>query len=157
MSLRLRSLRDDELPAFVAHNRVAYERDLATQAGMAQDQARAKAERDMTRLFPDGGVAPGNELYAIEDESGERVGDLWIAERDNDAGEPSLFVYAIEIAPDRRGRGYGKEAMLLVEDEARRREIAEANLMVFGGNDVARSLYRSLGYVEQAVFMSKSL
>jgi len=28
---------------------------------------------------------------------------------------------------------------------------------VLGGNEVARSLYRSLGYAERAVFMSKDL
>ena len=30
-------------------------------------------------------------------------------------------------------------------------------LNVFGGNDVARSLYRSLGYVERAVSMGKDI
>jgi hypothetical protein len=30
-------------------------------------------------------------------------------------------------------------------------------LNVFGGNEVARGLYRSLGYSENAVIMSKSL
>jgi hypothetical protein len=50
-------------------------------------------------------VPPGNELYAIEGvDSGERVGDLWFAERDNDAGEKSLYVYSVEISPELRGR-----------------------------------------------------
>jgi len=30
-------------------------------------------------------------------------------------------------------------------------------LNVFGGNDVARGLYRSLGYVERAVLMGKDI
>ena len=46
---------------------------------------------------------------------------------------------------------------LLFEEEARRRGRSQANLTVLGGNEVARSLYRSLGYVERAVFMSKDL
>jgi ribosomal protein S18 acetylase RimI-like enzyme len=47
--------------------------------------------------------------------------------------------------------------MLLFEDEARARGISDLGLTVLGGNDIARSLYRSLGYSERAVFMSKTL
>ena len=47
--------------------------------------------------------------------------------------------------------------MLLAEDEVRSRGLSHIALNVFGGNDVARSLYRSLGYAETAVFMRKSV
>jgi ribosomal protein S18 acetylase RimI-like enzyme len=155
--LRLRPLREDELPAFIEHTRVAYERELATQAGLSTEQAAAKTATDWGRLFPDGRVAEGHELFAIEDESGERVGDLWLAEREDDGGERVLFVYSIEIAEEHRGRGLGRKAMLLFEDEARSRGIGGAALTVLAGNEVARSLYRSLGYAERSVFMSKDL
>jgi ribosomal protein S18 acetylase RimI-like enzyme len=72
-------------------------------------------------------------------------------------GEKTLYVYSVEIAPEYRGRGLGREAMRLFEEEARRRGLSRTNLTVLGGNEVARSLYRSLGYVERAVFMSKDL
>lgn len=141
----------------MAHTRAAYEHDLVAQGGLGRDQAAAKTATDWERLFPDGRVAPGNELFAVEDESGVRVGDLWIAERENDGGDKVLYVYSIEIAPEHRGRGLGREAMLLFEDEARSRGISTTSLTVLGGNEVARSLYRSLGYAERAVFMSKDV
>ncbi len=47
--------------------------------------------------------------------------------------------------------------MTLAEAEARDRGIDRIALNVFGGNAVARGLYRSLGYEEQAVAMSKHL
>ena len=47
--------------------------------------------------------------------------------------------------------------MLLLEDEARSLGLTRISLNVFGGNEVARSLYRSLGYAEKAVAMSKEL
>jgi RimJ/RimL family protein N-acetyltransferase len=43
------------------------------------------------------------------------------------------------------------------EDEARARGVHRIELHVFGGNDVARGLYRSLGYVETSVLMGKDL
>ena len=157
MPLRLRPLREDELPAFIEHNRRAYERELVTQAGLSPEQAAAKTATDWARLFPGGKVASGNELFAVEDGSGERVGDLWFVERESDGGGKVLYVYSIEIAPEHRGRGLGREATLLFEDEARVRGISETRLTVLGGYDIARSLYRSLGYRERAVFMSKDL
>ncbi len=157
MSLRLRPLREDELPAYVEHTRAAYERELVDQAGLKHEAAAKKTEADWSRLLPDGTVPADNELYAIEDEAtGERIGELWFAERDGDS-ERTLYVYSIEVAPEFRGRGYGRAAMQLFEAEARRRGLARASLTVLGGNVVARSLYRSLGYAERAVFMSKDL
>jgi ribosomal protein S18 acetylase RimI-like enzyme len=57
-------------------------------------------------------------------------------------------VYDISIDPDQQGRGYGRAAMRLAEDEARARGMDRIELNVFGGNEVARGLYRSMGYVE---------
>jgi len=158
VALRLRPLREDELPSYIEHTRAEYARELVAQAGLTPAAAERKTATDWSRLFPDGSVAPGTELHAIEDEdSGERVGDLWFAEREGDGGERTLYVYSIEVAPEFRGRGNGRAAMQLFEDEARRRGLSQVGLTVLGGNDVARSLYRSLGYAERAVFMWKDL
>ena len=81
---------------------------------------------------------------------------LWVAERAVD-GVQVLWIYEIQVEEQLRGRGYGRAAMLLAEDEARRRGIDRVALNVFGGNEVARNLYRSLGYAEQAVTMSKAV
>ena len=56
-----------------------------------------------------------------------------------------------------RGRGYGREAMLLAEQLARREGALTLGLNVFGHNQVARTLYSSLGYEETAVQMRKAL
>jgi ribosomal protein S18 acetylase RimI-like enzyme len=47
--------------------------------------------------------------------------------------------------------------MRLAEDEARSRGIGRIELNVFGGNEVARNLYRSLGYTETSLQMAKDL
>ena len=47
--------------------------------------------------------------------------------------------------------------MLALEDEVRALGHDSIGLNVWGGNAVARGLYRSLGYAERAVHMRKSL
>ena len=47
--------------------------------------------------------------------------------------------------------------MLALEDEVRAHGLDRIELNVFGGNAVARGLYRSLGYAESAVYMVKDL
>jgi ribosomal protein S18 acetylase RimI-like enzyme len=47
--------------------------------------------------------------------------------------------------------------MQLLEEEVRGAGLPGVDLNVWGRNDLARSLYRRLGYEERAVFMSKDL
>jgi len=157
VALRLRPLREDELPELIERGRRSYADNLVSQAGASREGAAHKARNDWERFFPGGNLQPDNEVFAVVGSDNERVGDLWLAFRENDFGERVAFLYWIEIAPEFRGQGLGRETMLLFEREVRARGLSEANLMVFGGNDVARSLYGSLGYTERAVFMSKSV
>jgi len=156
VSIRLRPFRDDELPAFIEYGRADYARQLVEFAGMEQASADAKTDRDWNALFAGGKNLPTSHLYRVEDENGEPVGVLWWSERDIDEGKVA-FVYDIVIDEQFRGRGYGREAMLLCEDDVRAHGLSLISLNVFGGNEVARGLYRSLGYAERAVFMSKAL
>jgi ribosomal protein S18 acetylase RimI-like enzyme len=156
MALRLRALPEEETAAFVASVRDAYTREMVTDGGMSEREAGAKAERDFAMLLRDGRPIEGQQLFVVEEaESGERLGRVWLGE--GFGGQPVGFLYDIHIEPRLRGRGFGREAMLLVGDEARRCGFPEIRLNVFGGNEVARSLYRSLGYAEFAIAMRKRL
>ena len=67
------------------------------------------------------------------------------------------WVYNIEVDPAFRGRGYGRAAMILAEEEARSRGMTSLGLNVHGQNTVARSMYDSLGYGVTALQMKKPL
>jgi ribosomal protein S18 acetylase RimI-like enzyme len=151
----LRPLREDEFDAWYADAKAGYAASIEHDAGFTRERAERKAEADMTQLFPDRRVPDGHAVYVVED-GGEAVGRLWVAERDAD-GERVLFVYEVAVDEGARGRGFGRAAMQFAEEEARRRGLERIALNVFGGNDVARGLYRSLGYREVAVWMAKQL
>ena len=152
MSISLRVLSDDELPEWLDTARRFYVADLERHAGMTRAEAEAKAARDHAALFPEGKPVEGQHLFAIEDKHGAVIGRLFFAVRSS-----GVWLYEIELEEGVRGRGLGREAMLVFEKLARELGAEKVTLNVFGGNDVARSLYRSLGYVEESVHMGKRL
>jgi GNAT superfamily N-acetyltransferase len=148
-------MREDEFAVWLPQVRDGYAQSMIEEGGFAPDGAREKAETDTESLFPGGRPSAGQFVFVIEAD-GERVGELWLAERE-DLGQTCFWVYDVHVHEAQRGRGYGKAAMLLAEEEARRRGLDRVALNVFGGNEVARRLYRSLGYEENAVAMSKTV
>jgi len=155
MNAHLRPLRDDEFDAWAAASKAGYAASIEHDGGFPHEVAQRKAETDAAQLLPDGRVPDGHAVYMIEDE-GEVVGHLWVAEREAD-DQRVLYVYDVSVDEDARGRGLGRLAMEFAEGEARRRGIRRVTLNVFGGNEVARGLYRSLGYAEVAVWMAKDV
>jgi ribosomal protein S18 acetylase RimI-like enzyme len=156
MSVTLRPIRDDELREWLMGARVEHAREMAADAGLDPDEARLRVGRDLDALFPEGRIAEGHAVFVVET-GGKRVGSLRAGERSDPIGRSTFFVYDIRIDEVQRGRGYGRSAMIAAEAEAARRGIDRIALNVFGGNERARSLYRSLGYVERAVAMDKTL
>ena len=143
-------MEDDEFVAWLPLLREDHAEELIRDYGMSADQARAQAVAEI-----DGHRPAGHSVFVI-DADGESVGHLWLVER-RDAYEPILSVYDIDVDQPYRGRGYGKAAMLFAEDEARRRGLTRMALHVGARNNIARSLYRSLGFEENEVAMSKPI
>jgi ribosomal protein S18 acetylase RimI-like enzyme len=81
---------------------------------------------------------------------------MWLGKREQQ-GRRFFWVWDVFVAEEHRGRGVGRQAMELAEQEARRQGLSRIELNVFGGNDAARSLYRSVGYEEVAIQMGKEL
>ena len=147
----LRRLSASEAVELAAEAERRYAEDIETNGGLTAADARRKAAEDVPRLLRDRDAT----LFALE-ESGTRVGHLWVGTREQQ-GRRFLWIWDVFVAEEHRGRGLGRAAMQLAEQEARRQGLLRIDLNVFGGNDVARRLYRSLGYKEVAVQMGKDL
>ena len=157
MTVRLRPLRPDEYPAFVDVSRREYADDLRQNGGLTREAAEAKARRDFAELLPDGLATPGHSITAIElQPDGTRIGRLWFARRELN-GRTAAYLYDITIDEAHRGAGLGRAAMAAYEQAAREQGFERLELNVFGGNERARGLYRSLGFTETAVNMTKQL
>jgi GNAT superfamily N-acetyltransferase len=149
--IALRPLRDDEYDRWDAAHRAEYEHGLVEHVGMPREQAKAKVDRDVAKILPDGLATPDTRIWAVEDD-GRVVGTVFVGLRDGGA-----WLYDITIAEGERGKGYGRAAMTALEDEVRALGHTTIGLNVWGGNDVARGLYRSLGWVEESVHMRRRI
>jgi ribosomal protein S18 acetylase RimI-like enzyme len=155
MSARLRPMREDEFTSYLERARAGYAEDMIRNGGMDPAAAHRKSEADHAALYPRG-FESGVELRVVEDDTGTAVGRVVFAEREQH-GTRYAFLYDIEIDEAQRGRGLGRAAMQLLEAEVRDLGLDRLQLNVFGGNELARGLYRSLGFEELSVQMGKTL
>jgi ribosomal protein S18 acetylase RimI-like enzyme len=81
---------------------------------------------------------------------------LWFAP-DGEIGRGTAFIWDIVIRPEYRGRGYGRAALEALEALVGALGYDAIRLHVFGDNDAAYHLYRSVGYSETDVSMVKRL
>lgn len=156
VKIKLRPMRDDEFAAFVVESQERFARDMVENGGLDPEPAHTKAEHDYARLLPDGLASAGQFLFVVEDEGGAARGALWFADEERN-GRRSAFLYDIHVDEISRGQGIGRLAVQLLEQEVSARGLTSIELNVFGGNTIARSLYRSLGYAETFVGMRKRL
>ncbi|HSI94086.1 MAG TPA: GNAT family N-acetyltransferase [Jiangellaceae bacterium] len=118
--------------------------------------ARAHTAEAMDRLWPGGRPAPGNYVFAAEVD-GVVVGSLWLAEQSPGGPEDQGWIYDVQVVPDQRGKGYGRALVQAAEAKAGEFGCTALGLNVFGGNEIAISLYQSLGFQATSIQMAKQL
>lgn len=124
--------------------------------GLPPDQADAKAESGRLENLPNGLATPGVSIDVLVHD-GDVVGHVWVSSREVSPGVVGAFVYDVEVAEERRGKGYGRALMLHAERIAHGAGSGVLGLHVFAGNTPAIRLYESLGYTTTHRNVFKSL
>ena len=137
-----------------AYSIAGYAEENVTSGRWTPDEALANSERDFNALLPEGLDTDGHELWSVVDGAGDEVGILWVG---TDRRPSYVFIYDIEMNPDRRGEGFGTATLLALEEWCRANGISKIGLHVFGHNQGAWRLYQRMGYVEKSVQMEKQL
>jgi ribosomal protein S18 acetylase RimI-like enzyme len=153
--LRLRPATQAEFDEWLPRQEAGYAEMIIASGSMPPAEARAKARQDTHRIWSAGLGTPGQLVFRVL-AAEEPVGWLWLGVPGPDDAAMA-WVYDVEVDESHRGRGYGREAMLLAEREALARGMTSIGLNVHGQNRVAISLYDSLGYTVTAQQMKKPL
>jgi ribosomal protein S18 acetylase RimI-like enzyme len=118
-------------------------------------EALEKSRKSVEDLLPNGLKTANHHFFVVRDGS-QRIGIVWLRAI-LDSKMKTGFIFDIAVDEAQRGKGYGRQTMLLIEQRARELGLEKMRLHVFAKNKIARKLYVSLGYETSSLNMSKTL
>jgi RimJ/RimL family protein N-acetyltransferase len=155
--VRLIPMKTTEYQTYLAISIREYAEEKVQAGNWQPEEALERSTKEFQRLLPEGVATKDNYLYDIEDEAlGAKVGMIWLA-RLMQGTKPVIFIYDFRIDEAHRRKGYGEQAMLAAEVQAKALGYDTIALHVFGHNHAARALYEKLGYEITNINMAKSL
>jgi ribosomal protein S18 acetylase RimI-like enzyme len=145
-AVRLDWMTAQEYPAWEALAASGYAQSQVKAGHWLTENAEERALQVTRGLLPLGPETPNHHLWVARDtETGAAVGWLWIEIRSGD-GRIEAYVYTVDVDEAQQGVGYGRAVMEAGAAAARELGAEVVALNVFGFNDRAYNLYKSLGY-----------
>ncbi len=144
-----------ELEVFLERTIPEYAEDKVRAGHWAESEALERSRKEFANELPQGLQTKNNYLYTLYD-GDNAVGLIWMranVDRPTNDG----FILELYVEEKYRGKGYGKQIMLLIEEKARELGLKAIGLHVFGSNKIAQNLYKAVGYEVTSVNMSKTL
>ena len=121
----------------------------------SEEEALERSRKAYNGLLPQGVKTENNYLFRVQlKESGEKIGMVWMR---HEVPRPHGFIYDIALDEAQRGKGYGKQTMLALEEFAKELGLKTIGLHVFVNNTAAVKLYNGLGYEVTSQNMTKKL
>src|SRR4051812_5152899 len=117
--MRFEKMTDQEFQVWLPRSKASYAKDKMQANSLTEQEASEMAEKDFLRLLPDGPNSENNFLFTMKDDANPSIGYLWLNIR-GAADNRKAFIYDIIIEEEHRGKGLGRKAMLLADDEARK-------------------------------------
>lgn len=154
--IKLVPMQQSDLEDYLAIAVQEYAQDKIDAGNYAPSEGLEKARAEFDALLPQGIDTPHQHLFSVQNEAGEKVGIFWLAEIQSGARR-FAFIYDIRIDEEHRRKGYGTQAMLAAEEEAKKLGFDRIGLHVFGRNHAALALYEKLGYEITNINMSKNI
>ena len=155
--LELIPMTEAEFTAYLAGAIKNYADEKVKAGNWPAEGALGSSKRDYLNLLPEGVASKDQHLFSLKDtDMGKTVGMIWFAVQEQ-AGQPTAFIYDFSVDEAFRGRGYGKAALVGLEQKVSVLGVTSISLHVFGHNRAAWALYEKLGYKVTNVNMTKRL
>lgn len=155
MTAILQPMTQPEFEAFLTRVIPEYAADNVRAGYWAEAEALERSREEFAKLLPKGLQSPEHYLYTVYADDAP-VGAIWL-KANPDRPTKSGFIFELYIDESQRGKGFGKQAMLLIEEQARELGLQSLGLHVFAVNAVARKLYETVGYETSSLNMTKKL
>lgn len=153
--IRLVPMTEGEFEIYLEKAIADYAADKAGAGDWSEEEALERSRQSYQELLPQGVATENNYLFRIQlEENGEKIGMIWMK---HEAPRPHGFIYDIVLDEVQRGKGYGKQTMLALEEFAKGLALKTIALHVFAYNAAAMKLYKGLGYEVTSQNMTKKL
>ena len=120
-----------------------------------ESEALEKSRQQIESLLPQGLQTKDHYIFILVD-GDQSIGMIWLKAELSRAVKNG-FIFDVVVDEKFRGKGYGKQIMLLIEEKARELELKSIGLHVFAYNTVAKNLYEGIGYETTSLNMIKQL
>lgn len=141
-NIRFKEMSDDEFDKFAEWSISDYSQDLIKSGRCSKEKAFESAKKGFNEILPQGKYTKDNFIYVVVNSENDDVGLIWYVKYT----ESEAFIYDFLIFEKFRKKGYGKQTLLLVEEEVKEKGFNRIGLNVFKFNKPAFSLYKCLGY-----------
>ena len=154
-TVTLRPMTEQEYDAYRERRVPRYAASLELARGMTPQAALRYADETFAKTLAEAAAPERTWVLRVLTADGADAGWLWLSP--HPYREDGVYVSDIEIDEALQGRGLGRATMLAAEELAREAGLRHIALNVFGWNNRAEALYRSLGYPVDSTQMGKPL
>ena len=141
--ITFRTMKAEEFPNYHDYFIVDYANEIAANFGYSLEKSRAIALKELMNDLPQNISTPNNFLLCIEESGDDTIGYLWYKFLDN--GE-TVFILDFVLFDNFRGLGYGKAALIALEEQLFQSGVEQIKLRVAFDNNRALRLYERLGF-----------
>jgi ribosomal protein S18 acetylase RimI-like enzyme len=150
--INLEPIQQEDFDHFLERGIREYAEDHVRNGNWPVEGALERSKKEFEQYLPEGIHSKDQYIYSIVDENENKIGILWVQVRDGKA-----FIYDFAIDEAFRGKGYGKQALVAMDEKLKLMNVESVGLHVFGDNVVAQELYKKAGFQITGIHMKKSL
>lgn len=141
-NISFKELSDDEFDKFLKKSVLKYSEDLIKSGMCSKEIAFNDSKKQFDELLPQGNNTMDNFIYIVVNNENEEVGHIWYKKYQEKVG----FICDFLILEKFRKKGYGKDTLLLLENDAKGKGFKKIFFHVFKFNENAIALYKNLEY-----------
>jgi len=150
--INLEPIQQEDFDHFLERGIREYAEDHVRNGNWPAEGALERSQKEFEQYLPNGIHSTDQYIYSILDENENKIGILWVQVKDGKA-----FIYDFAIDEAFRGKGYGKQALVAMDEKLKLMNVESVGLHVFGDNFVAQELYKKAGFQITGIQMKKSL
>ena len=150
--IKLEPIQQEDFERFLEREIRVYAEDHVRNGNWPAEGANERSRNEFEHYLPDGIRSKDQYLYSIVDGHENKIGILWVQVKDQKA-----FIFDLVIDEAIRGKGYGKQALLAMDETLKSMDVESVGLHVFGDNIAAQELYKKAGYQVTGIHMNKKL